>query len=61
MIGTELIALASLFGCICMLFVCAAQIMELLNAARPTARVRQPWEIQRTPNSWAVDKQAVLF
>lgn len=39
---TIITGLASLFGCLCMAFVCAAQLAELAAAARPLKR--QPWE-----------------
>jgi hypothetical protein len=37
--------LASLFGCLCMALVCAAQIAELFAAARPADATEQPWEM----------------
>ncbi len=42
---TIITGLASLFGCLCMALVCAAQIAELFAAARPAAAIEQPWEM----------------
>ena len=39
---TIITGLASLAGCICMAFVCAAQMAELFTALRPAAP--PPWE-----------------
>lgn len=41
---TIITGLASIFGCLCMALVCAAQISELFAAARPTAAPRA-WEM----------------
>lgn len=40
---TIIIGLASLAGCLCMAFVCAAQMAELFTALRPAAP--HPWEV----------------
>lgn len=45
---TIITGLASLFGCLCMALVCAAQISELFAAARPAAAPR-PWELDFAP------------
>ena len=47
--GSEVIGVASMFGFVCMLFVFAAQLVELAKAARPRIRVPHPWEPQ-TPS-----------
>jgi len=47
--GHIVIGLASLFGCVCMLFFCAAQLLEMLEFLRlPEAAVR-PWEVHARP------------
>jgi hypothetical protein len=40
---TIITGLASIFGCLCMALVCAAQVAELFAAAQP-ADIR-PWEL----------------
>ncbi len=57
---TEITGVASMFGCVCMLFVCAAQLKQLFEAALPRTRMAQPWDMQR-PAFQTVSKQAVLF
>jgi len=42
---TIITGLASLFGCLCMALVCAAQIAELFAAARPANAIEQPWDM----------------
>lgn len=44
---TLITGLASLFGCLCMAAVCAAQMKELFAAARPAAQ--HPWELPASP------------
>jgi hypothetical protein len=41
---TIITGLASIMGCLCMLFVCAAQVQELFAAARPAPAPR-PWDM----------------
>ncbi len=41
---TIITGLASLFGCLCMALVCAAQMAELFAATRPAA-TQHPWEL----------------
>jgi hypothetical protein len=48
---TIITGLASLFGCLCMALVCAAQLAELFAAARPAAQ--HPWELPATPRGFA--------
>jgi hypothetical protein len=43
--GHIVIGLASLFGCVCMLFFCAAQLLELLEFLRLAEAAVQPWEM----------------
>jgi len=45
---TIITGLASLFGCLCMALVCAAQIAELFAATKPAAAPR-PWDMDFTP------------
>jgi len=47
---TIITGLASLFGCLCMALVCAAQMAELFAAARPAA-APHPWEVDFAPAS----------
>ena len=47
---TIITGLASLFGCLCMALVCAAQMAELFAAACP-ATAQHPWELDFTPSS----------
>ncbi len=42
----NVIAAASMFGCLCMLFVCAAQFYEGIKALGLRARAPCPWERQ---------------
>lgn len=48
---TIITGLASLFGCLCMAAVCAAQMKELFAAARPLKD--QPWEMPAPQRGFA--------
>ncbi len=49
---TIITGLASLAGCLCMAFICAAQIAELFTALRPAAP--HPWEASfQVQPAWA--------
>jgi hypothetical protein len=44
--GHIVIGLASLFGCLCMLFFCTAQLVAMLEAVRPAPAMQPDWEWQ---------------
>jgi len=44
---TLITGLASMFGCLCMALVCAAQISELFAAVQPAEA--RPWEMDFAP------------
>ncbi|MGO9818454.1 MAG: hypothetical protein ACLPG5_10370 [Acidocella sp.] len=43
--GHIVIGLASMLGCVCMLFFCAAQLLGMLEFLRLAQDAAQPWEM----------------
>ncbi len=43
--GHIVIGLVSMFGCVCMLFFCAAQLLGMLEFLRLAQDAAQPWEM----------------
>ncbi len=53
---TLITGLASMFGCLCLFFVCAAQVAVLFTTARQTGAIGQAWDMPQparaVPVAW---------